>query len=336
MDLDGSCKMVKAAFDLGINWIDTSPFYGLTKAETMLGNVLSELRKPRCFFCFHNGVFSLSKYGYENSIMFPVNRFVFLVLYRDEFYLMTKVGRYGPDEFDFSPERVVRSVNESLSRIGVDYFDLVFCHDIEFTSLDKLIRETFPALRKLKESGKIRHIGISGYPLSVFKYILENTRDAPSVEAVLSYCHYCLQNTSLQDFIPLFRQFQVGIINASPLSMGLLTRKGPPKWHPASVQMKDLCQAAARRCEQFDEPIEKLANQFAFSNVDIDSTLTGSGSELEIRQNIQWLQETLESISRKGSGYNEELFIEVKEILQPVLNQEWTSGLPENLRKGSS
>jgi len=301
MDLDGSCKMVKAAFDLGINWIDTSPFYGLTKAETMLGNVLSELRKPR-----------------------------------DEFYLMTKVGRYGPDEFDFSPERVVRSVNESLSRIGVDYFDLVFCHDIEFTSLDKLIRETFPALRKLKESGKIRHIGISGYPLSVFKYILENTRDAPSVEAVLSYCHYCLQNTSLQDFIPLFRQFQVGIINASPLSMGLLTRKGPPKWHPASVQMKDLCQAAARRCEQFDEPIEKLANQFAFSNVDIDSTLTGSGSELEIRQNIQWLQETLESISRKGPGYNEELFIEVKEILQPVLNQEWTSGLPENLRKGSS
>jgi len=282
--------MVQSAFDLGMNWLDTSPYYGLTKAETVLGMVLKEIKPPP----------------------------------REKMYVCSKVGRYGDAVFDFSAERVTRSVDESLARIGCDYFDVVFCHDIEFWNLDQIIHETFPALQKLKAKGKVRHIGISGYPLKIFKYILEHDK-SHTVDVCLSYCHYNLQNTTLTEVLPFLKESGVGIINASPLSMGLLTQRGPPPWHPAPAQMKDLCRKAAEYCNEQHEPIEKLGNQFAFSHPDIHATLTGSGSEKEIRNNIQWLEESVQK------GYNRSVTDHVQQqILAPVMNQSWLSGRPEN------
>src|SRR5438270_11969693 len=86
-------RTVRSAIDEGVNFFDTSPFYGLTTAETMLGRALDGVR-------------------------------------RDRFYLATKVGRYNEREFDFSVERVTRSVDESLKRLKVEYVDLIQCHDI--------------------------------------------------------------------------------------------------------------------------------------------------------------------------------------------------------------
>ena len=71
---------------------------------------------------------------------------------RDRYILATKVGRYGDAEFDFSAERVVRSVDESLDRLGVDHIDLIQCHDIEFGELDQIVNETVPALRRAGRS----------------------------------------------------------------------------------------------------------------------------------------------------------------------------------------
>ena len=61
-----------------------------------------------------------------------------------QFILSTKVGRYGQADFDFSAERVRRSVEESLSRLQVQHIDIVQCHDIEFGDLDQVVRETLP------------------------------------------------------------------------------------------------------------------------------------------------------------------------------------------------
>src|SRR3954447_14225837 len=100
-----SIRTVHTALDLGINLIDVSPYYGATRAEAVLGKALREIK-------------------------------------RDRYYLATKVGQYGEGEFDFSAERVTRSFDESCARLGVDYVDLLQCHDIEFASIDQIVDET--------------------------------------------------------------------------------------------------------------------------------------------------------------------------------------------------
>jgi aryl-alcohol dehydrogenase-like predicted oxidoreductase len=138
IDESEGIRAVHTAIDLGINFIDVSPYYGLTKAETVLGKALKEIP-------------------------------------RDAYYLATKVGRYGERDFNFSAARVIASVDESLKRLQVDTIDLIQCHDIEFGSLNQIINETIPTLRDLQQTGKIRFVGISGLPLPVLHYVAQNS-----------------------------------------------------------------------------------------------------------------------------------------------------------------
>mmetsp|Transcript_4233 Transcript_4233/g.13469 ORF Transcript_4233/g.13469 Transcript_4233/m.13469 type:complete len:269 (-) Transcript_4233:57-863(-) len=186
IDEDLGVEAVKRAVELGINFFDTSPFYGLTKSETVLGRALSQLP-------------------------------------RESFILCSKVGRYGdpPAGFDFSAARVTASVEESLRRLNVDYIDIIQCHDMEFRSLDQIINETLPALKTLKDQGKVRFVGITGLPLKVFQYVLDRA-DPGMVDCILSYCHNSLNDNTLSSIVPYLQGRGVGVISASPLSMGLL------------------------------------------------------------------------------------------------------------------
>jgi L-galactose dehydrogenase len=279
IDVSEGIRTVHTALDLGINFIDVSPYYGLTKAEAVLGKALATVP-------------------------------------RDRYYLATKVGRYGENDFDFSAPRVTTSVGESLRRLGVDHIDLIQCHDIEFGSLDQVVEETLPALRKLRDQGKVRFIGITGYPLQIFRSVL----DRAEMDTILSYCHYSLNDASLETLIPYLQQKEVGIINASPLAMGLLTERGAPDWHPAPDALKAACVKAAAHCRSKGADISQLALQFAVSNPAIATTLVGTASPENLRKNITWIQ----------NPPDPELLAEVQAILAPVRNMTWPSGRPEN------
>ncbi len=272
-------RTVHTALDLGINFIDVSPYYGLTTAETVLGKALATVP-------------------------------------RDHYYLATKVGRYGENDFDFSAPRVIASVDESLRRLGVDYVDLIQCHDIEFGSLDQVIKGTLPALRNLRDQGKVRLIGITGYPLKIFRSILDRT----DVDTILSYCHYSLNDSSLETLIPYLQQKEVGVISASPLSMGLLTERGAPAWHPAPAALKAAAAKAAAHCRSHGTDIAQLALQFSVSNPAIATILVGTASPENLRKNVAWIE----------SLPDPQLLAEVQAILQPARNKTWPSGRPEN------
>jgi len=272
-------RTVHTAIDLGMNFIDVSPYYGLTKAETVLGKALREIP-------------------------------------RDAYILATKVGRYGDAEFDFSASRVVASVDESLARLGVESIDVIQCHDIEFGSLDQVVDETIPTLRRLQERGKIRFVGITGLPLKIFRYVLERTE----VDTILSYCHHTLYDTTLKTLIPTLKQKEVGIINASPLGMGLLTERGTPDWHPAQDEIKKTCARAAAYCRSRGVDIAQLAIQFALANPDLSTTLVGTANPENLKKNVRWLEAPMDH----------ELLGEVQAILAPIRDQTWSSGRPEN------
>jgi L-galactose dehydrogenase len=272
-------RTVHLALDMGINFIDVAPYYGRTRAETVLGKALQGIP-------------------------------------RDSYLLETKVGRYDRDQFDFTAERVKASVEESLTRLGVDYLDIVHCHDIEFGDLDQIVDETLPALRQLQEQGKTQFVGVTGLPLQIFRYVLERA----DLDATLSYCHYALNDTSLAGLIPYLKERDVGIINASPLSMRLLTDRGPPEWHPAPGQVKQACARAAMFCRERGVDIAQLAIQFSLSNPDIATTLVSTADPANIEKDIRWAEAPLD----------QELLVNVLRILMPIHNRTWPSGRPEN------
>ena len=253
-----SFEAVEAAIEGGINFIDVSPYYGHYKAETVLGKALRNIP-------------------------------------RDKYYLSTKVGRYGKDgvnTWDYSAKRVTDSVYESMERLGIDFIDLINGHDIEFQAarpggLQLVVDETLPALFELKDKGVVGHVGITDLQLENLKWVAERV----PVESILNFCHYTLNDDALTDYLDFFEAKGIGIINASPLSMGLLSQRGVPAWHPAPKALVEACQKAAEHCNAKNYPIEKLAVQYSVSNPRIASTLFSSANPANVRRNIEWANE---------------------------------------------
>ncbi|MFB7355847.1 aldo/keto reductase [Streptomyces gardneri] len=231
---------------------------------------------------------------------------------RGTYLLATKVGRDGRADFDFSARRVKRSVTESLRRLGTAHLDLIQCHDIEFGHPTQIVEETVPALRELQSEGLVRHVGITGYPLPELGQLAVRA----GVDTVLSYCQYTLHDRRLAAWEERFRRWGVGVINASPLAMGALTRRGAPDWHPGSFGFHTRCAEAADLCEDFGGDLAKLALQFSAQTTPAATTVIGISSSEEVRRNVAWLTEPID----------QELLVAVETCLAPVRDQGWTSG----------
>ena len=277
-------EAVHTAVDNGINFIDVSPYYGHLKAETVLGKALKYIP-------------------------------------RDKYYLSTKVGRYGKDgvnTWDYSAKRATESVYESTERLNVDFIDLINVHDVEFQSymeggLQLIVDETLPALVELRDKGVVGHVGITDLQPENLKWIIENTPKG-TVESILNFCHYSLNDTLLADYLGFFEQYEVGVINASPFSMGLLSQRGAPSWHPASRDLKVACAKAAAYCQEQGYPIDKLAIQFSTSmNPRIATTLFSSANPKNVLKNIEYVNEPV----------NEELVAKVQEIIGDQMFVRW-------------
>ena len=279
VDESVAIRTVHIALELGINFIDVSPFYGYTKAEEVLGKALKGVP-------------------------------------RDRYYLATKVGRYGDAEFDFSAKRCMQSIDESLRRLGVDYVDIIQSHDNEYGDLNQVINETIPALRQIQKQGKARFVGVTGYPLRIFSIILSRTE----VDTILSYNHYALNDTTLISLLPCLRQKGIGVINASPVSQGLLTNHELPAWHPAPEDVRKACAEAATYCRAHGTDIAKLAMQFSVGDPEIHTTLVGTANPGNMEKNVKWIAEPMDKV----------LLGNVQAILASIKDRGWILGRPEN------
>ncbi len=271
-------QAVFAAIEGGINFIDVSPYYGHLKAEMVLGKALRQIP-------------------------------------REKYILSTKVGRYGKDGvnyWDYSAKRAHDSVFESMERLGVDYIDLINVHDIEFADLDQVCAETLPALVELREQGVVGHVGITDLQLENLQYVVEHT-PAGTVESVLNFCHYCLCDDKLLDFLDFFEARGIGVINASPLSMGLLSGRGAPDWHPAPAPLQEACRRAAAHCSAAGYPIERLAMEFSVREPRIASTLFSTTRAENVRANLEFI----------ATKPDPKLLGEVREILGDAFRMSW-------------
>jgi L-galactose dehydrogenase len=236
---------------------------------------------------------------------------------RQKILLATKCGRYGVEEFDFSRSRVREGVEQSLRRLKTDYVDLLQAHDVEFGDVNQIIGETIPEMRRLQQEGKARFIGITGYPLNVLRRIAE----AVEVDTILSYCRYNLVTTDMDAVLtPFARERRIGMMNASPMMMGILTVQGPAAWHPGPPQVRELALKAAILCNRSGVSLSLIALHFCLRHAYVSSTLTGMSTAEEVEKNLSALSLQID----------ESQLEEIRAILAPVFNTVWPSGRPEN------
>jgi len=282
VDESEAIRAVHTALDLGINYFDVAPAYGGTRSETVLGKALKGIA-------------------------------------RDRYYLSTKVGKYtnpekyGDDTLDYSRTRIRASLDESSGRLGVDYFDIVHIHDIEYQErqhTEWALGEGLEAVHELKREGRIGAVSFGIYPMDLWRRIFADY----SIDAGLIHNHYCLNDTQLLELLPTAREKGIGIINGSPFGSGLLIDRGPPDWHPAGEDERALFRQATEFCKQQGTSISQLALQFSSQHPEIPTTLFSSASSESVKRNVRWHEEP----------YDQSLADAVRKILKPVLDREWS------------
>jgi len=302
VNLEDCKKTLEYAVQKGVNFIDTAPYYGNGRSETIFGKILPDIP-------------------------------------RSAYYMATKIGRYAPEidqMFDFSAQRVIKSVDESLERLNLDYVDLIQIHDLEFApSLRVIIEETLPALQQVVAKGKAKHIGITGYPLSELKKVIELS-PAGSIDTVLSYCRWTLIDSELEDYLPYFRSKGLGVINAAILSMGLLTDNGPQNWHPASKEIKDASVNAAKYAKDNGTNISRLAVHYSLLKNGPDTHLFSCYHKDALDVNLRVLQDKLTPEEQKTINFIEKNYfgsnLKQKHWENVEVNSYWEKrgGKPEN------
>ncbi len=279
VDPQSAASAVSSAIESGINYFDVSPYYGMTLAEERLGEALGGRRK--------------------------------------DVLLSTKCGRYGADVFDFSPKTITLAFESSLRRLRTDHVDLLLAHDIEFADIRQIVDETIPSMQRLKEQGKVRFIGITGY----WPGLLARVASEVGVDCVMNYCHSNLFINDMDvELVPAVQRLGIGLINASPLHMGLLADKPLPAWHPAPVSVREAALAIRAACARYGVNAGSLAIHICLQHLGVASTLVGISSESEVIAACAAIDWTPPA----------DLLQTVHSLIEPVHNLVWPSGLEAN------
>lgn len=251
-----------AAWDAGIRYLDTAPFYGMGRSEILLGRALRGIP-------------------------------------RDDYILSTKVGRTilgapakgeaGTDcIFDFSRDAILRSIDESLTRLGLDRIDLLYIHDPN-DHIDQVIDETFPSLADLRDQGVIRAIGVG---LTTVDPFLRFARELGSgIDWFLVAGRYSLlAMDGLAELLPLAQEKGVGVAIAQALAGGLIDGQPNPRLHyqPTDAATQAKVARIAAICHGHGVPTAAAAIQFPLAHPAVRGLLTGPETGDQMRQNLEW------------------------------------------------
>jgi aryl-alcohol dehydrogenase-like predicted oxidoreductase len=281
-DEDAGIDSVHRALDAGINFFDSSVYYGGGLAESRLAKALGS--------------------------------------HRDEVVIGTKAGRFAVDEFDFRPERIRASLQQSLRLLGTDRVEIFQLHDIEHVPMGPVFEDSYAELVKLRDEGLCRFIGMTGYPVAALRRAVLET----DLDVVLCYAHATLLDDTLRTgLLPAAQQRGTGVINAAAVALGLLT-PGPVKIssmsHPADEEILAATERVKAICAEAGVNVSSLANQYSIQRSGCATTLIGTVNPRHLD----------DAVAAVDSPIDEELLSRVLEAAADVRGRGWRSGLPEN------
>ncbi|WP_029112362.1 aldo/keto reductase [Mycobacterium sp. URHB0044] len=270
---DAARETVAAAWDAGLRYFDAAPQYGRGNGEVRLGRGLA---------------------GYR----------------RDDYVLSSKVGRLlradappHPDDFDstgrpydagapdvatvydYSRDGVLRSIEESLARLGTDRLDVVLVHDPD-DYVDEALATALPTLIELREQKVVTAIGAGMNQTAALERF---ARESDPDMFLLAGRYTLLEQTALQSFLPLCEQRGIAVVAGGVFNSGLLADAGPGaryNYDPAPPDLIARAQRLADVCRRHDVPLKAAALQFPIAHPVVAAVLTGARSSAEITENV--------------------------------------------------
>jgi D-threo-aldose 1-dehydrogenase len=269
LDDETAAGALDAAWDSGIRYFDTSPHYGIGHSERRIGGLLRG--KPRA------EVTLSTKVGRLLVPQDPAGRM-------DDSFAVPATHRRV---WDFTRDGVLRSVEDSLRRIGVDRIDLLLLHDAE-EHFEDALREGYPALAELRAQGVVGAIGAGMYHPGKLTRLVEES----DVDVVMLSGRYTLvDHTALDDLLPTCTARGVSVLAASIFNSGLLATHRPAEgatfdYAPAAPELLRRAHRMADVCEAHGVTLPELAMAFPLRHPAVAGIVVGMRTADEVRRDV--------------------------------------------------
>ena len=274
---DAARTLVASAYDAGVRYFDTAPFYGYGRSEHVVGDALRD----------HDG-----------------------------WVLSTKVGRLlrprtkpqGPGDqwrrpfpfeqvYDYGYDAVMRSFEDSLQRLGLDHVDILYMHDVDvftggvtgsaLTAVQKAIESTYKALDALRASGAIKAIGLG---VNIPEPIAEAMKIGQWDAFLLAGRYTLLEQETLHTLLPDVETHGASIVIGGPFNSGILVGGSTFNYAKAPPEIAERARNLARVCAAHNVPLAAAALQFPLAHQLVASIIPGPRSAAEFAQIAEWWQ----------------------------------------------
>ncbi|MEV4175254.1 aldo/keto reductase [Nonomuraea sp. NPDC049709] len=268
-DDDAAAEALAAAWAGGVRYFDTSPHYGIGHSERRIGEFLG--RMPREQYVLSTKV---------GRLLLPQDAAGRM----DEYFQVPATHRRV---WDFSRDGIRRSVEDSLTRLGVDRIDLLFLHDAE-EHFEAALRDGYPALAELRAEGIVGAIGAGMYDSGMLTRLV---READVDAVMLSGYYTLLEQSALDDLLPACAEHGVSILAASVFNSGVLAtpRPGPDarfEYRPAAAEVLERAHRIADVCEAHGVTLPAAAMAFPLRHPAVAGIVVGMRSAEEVRRNL--------------------------------------------------
>ncbi len=267
---DISLKTIKTAYDIGIKYFDTAPFYGCGRSEARFGKMLSD--KPRDTYVLSTKVGRLLIPDSENPGM-----------WEDD-----KITHFVP-EFDLSRDGIIKSVEDSLERLGLNHVEILYLHDPDRANKeDEAIKSAFPALMELKEQGLVKAIGTGMNQWQMpMRFLQEFDLDV----ILLAGRYTLLDQSAYLDFLPLCEKRGTKIVTGGPFNSGILTATtfNQSTWFnykPASAEWIEKAINLKLICDKYSVNLKAAALQFPLAHPAVACVIPGAASPAQLEENV--------------------------------------------------
>lgn len=281
-------EVIQAAHSAGIRYFDTSPYYGYGRAELLLGSAL-------------RGV-----YRGDLTISTKIGRWMSPVRPSSDLEGWRSGGLQFMPTFDYSYDGVMRSIEQSWMRMGMNKIDIVFIHDVDFwTTRDRAVLDErfaqattdgFRALEELKRSGDISAIGVG---LNETDTALRFIREVPLDCVLLAGRYTLLEQGGMDDFFPECRERNVSVIIGGPYNSGILATGAVPgakyDYADASPEIMEKVAQLQTTCLVNGVDMQAAALQFPFGQKAVKSVIPGATSIAELQQNVDAFRVDIDS-----------------------------------------
>jgi D-threo-aldose 1-dehydrogenase len=269
LDDDSAAAALAAAWDSGIRYFDTSPHYGIGHSERRIGAALRG--RPRAEFTLS------TKVGRLLVPQEPAGR-------TDESFQVAATHRRV---WDFSRDGIRRSVDDSLTRMGVDGIDVLFLHDAE-DHFEAALRDGYPALAELRGEGVVGAIGAGMYHTAMLTRLV---KEADVDVVMLSGRYTLLDHSAVGDLLPACAERGVSVLAAGIFNSGVLATARPGggamfDYEPASAAVLARAHRIADVCEAHDVTLPQVAMAFPLLHPAVAGIVVGMRSEEEVRRNV--------------------------------------------------